>query len=426
MHTRVLYGNQDKTLCFLLCVFLFFQISNTQIPDRVSQIPVQFPLTGPDNERKYIPEFSVVFTGITKISDIEAKGPMYKDWKMCGVVLYPFRVTLEFNFRGYNTKFGRGETFFMSFPPDVRQVDLTFSQSQDAKRIALCNPLLNKKCEVCVKKDNIFRAKVFVIRNDASVGAAGNEYTTKQTLMENSCLFMESMDCGPKTCNNGEYSTEYLRLDSLGAVISKNRCLPCPPGTWLTCINDFLCTYDIPSAPGAYEPGDDMHSMDYQTPVGSCFTCESAGKKVHYGKTGSKQIIDAYVKSPLPWICPGSARAPIMCPSQFVGADSNFSSCVCKPGEYQVGETICQACPTGSKCPNGAREECPDDFYQNQVSQIECWPCLSPTGTPFGCPFNTSMRKCTGQYKKEEPFCVTCNMCARDYVSHPAGRVDCY
>lgn len=430
MHKKNSKFYRDIFICLLLCLAEFQKIS-TQVVETVSQIPVQYPLTGPDNEIKYYPVFSVELSSTVQISQIQAQGSMYKDWKTCGAILQPFYITLEFNFPGYFEKFKPGlKSVLMKFPPDSRHVDLTYSATnlfeQNSAGFSLCNPYINKNCDICVNSNKIFRTNIDLIRKDSSTGIFGQISYIEKTLMKNYCLFMESMDCGPKTCNNGEYSTEYLRVNSAGWVTSKNKCLPCPPGTWLTCINDMQCTYDIPSSPGSYEPGEDMHSQDFQSPVGSCFTCDSAGRKVHYKKTSAKQIIDAYARLPLPWICPGGSGAPRMCPPQFVGADANFSSCVCKPGEYQVAGDRCEACPAGSRCPDGAREDCPDDFYQSEVGQVDCLPCLSPTGIPLGCPFNTSMRKCTGQYKKEAPFCVTCNMCARDYVSHPAGRVDCY
>jgi hypothetical protein len=162
--------------------------------------------------------------------------------------------------------------------------------------------------------------------------------------------------------------------------------------------------------------------------VGSCFSCESAGNKMHYGMTNRKSAIDRGNSNPLPWYCPGGSEPPVMCKPPFIGANSNFTACTCKPGEYLVGGTNpCQICPPGYMCYDGLLIECQDDYYQDRSGASECNPCLSDANQPIQClGSGLKLVKCRGPQKSKRPQCVPCNSCRHDYDLDSAAVNDCY
>jgi hypothetical protein len=285
--------------------------------------------------------------------------------------------------------------------------------------MASCNPFSNPQCQICYVGDPGTVVEITVHASD-----------TGDPLGLIECLLFNERDCGVRSCSNGHYASTYLSINNDSFVSSNSNCIPCAPGTWLTCIDDDTCSYTIPSAPGTFDGGGEIYKPDGQEPVGSCFTCQSAGNgKVHYGQTPRKTIIDISSTTPLGWYCPGGDKPPVLCTAPFVGANEDNTGCVCSDGYYPDGSGACNECPPGSMCPNGQIMECPDDTYQNVPGSIICISCLSQDGTTNACEEESAslkMRKCIGVYKAQLPLCVGCNACIRPYSNSPAGVVQCY
>lgn len=238
---------------------------------------------------------------------------------------------------------------------------------------------------------------------------------------------MEQVDCGAKSCSNGYYSTTYLNKDSRGYVISHNECLPCKPGTWLTCIDVANCAYDVPESKGTFSGGEQIYKPKGLDPVGACFSCETAGNsKEHYGKTNVAIGIES--SNPSDWYCPGGNLPPVMCKAPYSGSNTNRTYCACPAGYYNRGGVDpCVVCPPGYRCVDGEQQACPDNYYQDQSGASECLPCLLNGGLSNSCEINgQKMRKCVGAYKSQPPLCVQCNACRHWYESSSAGVVDCY
>ena len=292
-----------------------------------------------------------------------------------------------------------------------------------------CNPFTNTDCKGCAVGQAGVEAQLTVTRGESEAMGLGVSVLTKR-LMLSKCVFFRQADCGPKFCSNGEYASEFLVTDINGYSVSKNTCVPCSPGTWLTCIDDAACTYNIQKTPGSLETNGKIYKPDGLDLVGKCFDCKSAGNnKVHYGKTSKKTIIQEGAGDPLRWYCPGGSDPPVLCPLPFAGANANFTACVCQPGQYLSLGYGCQICPSGSMCPNGERIECPDGTYQNNTGATMCNSCLFADGMSNECESRfppKKMRKCKFPYKSEIPLCVGCNACIRPYGGVSAGTVECY
>ena len=343
-----------------------------------------------------VPNYNYQFvlnTGITSMSDLTVPLPL------CSDVLYP------------------GYIVFWVNDDDIRNIPLTpadGSNKYELNQITTCNPLSDVQCQSCTKNNMGYRSQLTLSRSD-----------TNEIVVSSTCLLFINGDCGVTSCSNGQYASEFLATDSGGFVTSHTRCLPCAPGTWLTCINDASCSYEIPKRNENFYGGTAIYSPDGQVPVGKCFSCSTAANKEHYGQT-PYATTTPQAKTPLPWICPGGDLPPKPCHAPYVGSDENNTRCVCAEGSYSIGGDTCALCSPGAMCPGGVFQACPDDYYQDQPGATSCNPCLSPTGVALGCNATSSMRKCTGVFKAQRPLCVQCNMCRREYISDPAGQVDCY
>lgn len=326
----------------------------------------------------------------------------------CGVVLSPGYI--RFQKREGQITFG-----------EYREIPLQpkTSDSPAIQDMAVCNPFTDE-CAACLYGDTGYEATVKVYRSDVGVQ------------LDRKCVFFRQIDCGARVCRQGEYATGYLDKDGYGFVVSKTRCVSCSPGTWLTCIDDAACQYTIPTSPGSFETGGAIYKPSGQEPVGQCFSCQTAGAgKVHYGQTNRRTLVDIWPSDPLPWYCPGGDSPPVLCHDPFVGANENFTACVCRPGYYPVNSGAgCLVCPAGFMCPRGEKEECPDDTYQDQQGATMCFSCFLDDGQTNVCDIDAinpkKMRMCRGAFKAERPLCVGCNACRRAYDDLSPGVIDCY
>lgn len=265
------------------------------------------------------------------------------------------------------------------------------------------------------------------------------------------CTLCSRTDTGVRNCSDGQYATNYLKIDSEGIQVNPVQCLPCPPGTWMTCAEKSNCTWPIPLTASDYNPGKDFwmpknSDGKYYTPIGTCLPCESAGSsKSHYGDYPGKasfiQATPSYeftTTSPeartvgLPWYCPGGNLAPRMCTIPDTHGDPLTSErCVCKAGFALTVSNTCATCPRGNRCKRGFAEACPDHSHQPNTGQIDCINCTSD-GTERGVPTaycgqSSQLRKCISVYKASPLLCVNCNQCRKMYLPNNAGgKVDCY
>lgn len=283
--------------------------------------------------------------------------------------------------------------------------------------IAICNPFQDA-CQACMLGDTGYEATLMIYRNPD----VGLQFTKK-------CAFFTQKDCGVRSCNKGQFASNYLSMDENGFVLSNTKCLPCAPGTWMTCINDANCAYTIPTSPGGFEGGGAFYHPHGVDPVGACYDCAYAGgQKIHYGQTSRKTIIEASATEPLPWYCPGGDSPPIPCSFPYAGANENGTGCICREGYFPVNSDMkCQLCPPGTMCPKGEKIVCPDDTFQNNAGATSCEPCLGYDGQPLFCQIpGKKMRKCNGRFKSEIPLCVGCNQCKHPYDLLSPGSIECY
>ena len=395
-------------------IVFFYLLCQTSAQDTVAQIPEQHPNTLNENNDKYVPKFTYAVTRpyinyLTKTS-----------LPTCGAVLLPNTITYVLNFKDYQYTLGVGSVGFGTTltiqSPAYFTVPLIPKNKDQLSlnNFAICNPFTQPECTVCVRDNRGVESFVKVYRDD-------------KMLLNVQCVMMEQVDCGVSSCSNGRYSTTYLKRDSRGFLLSKNECLPCKPGTWLTCIDVANCGYDVPETPGTFEGGEQIYRIKGQEPVGSCFTCETAGNsKQHYGMTNKAIGIEESDASK--WYCPGGDLPPVKCQPPYSGSNSNRTACSCPAGSFNRGGVDpCEVCPPGYSCLDGLQQECPNNYYQDQSGASECLQCLLQGGLSNFCEISgKKMRKCVGAYKSQYPLCVQCNACRHWYESSSAGVVDCY
>lgn len=380
---------------------------------RVADIPEQHPYTSDDNLWKRIPSFTY------KISSDGARPLQSTDLPTCGSVMYPSTLSYVLNYPGYlNDLYPNCGDLCFALRPVFHTLPIMPDSASvlETRFMSICNPFQDTDCKVCVRNNAGVQAHITVLRDNSAV------------LMYVQCALFEIIDCGVTRCSNGNYATSYLQKDSHGFVISHTQCLPCKPGTWLTCRDDANCAYDVPTSPGDFDGGQQIYQPPGQDPVGGCFACESAGNKMHYGLTNRKVGIDIGNSNPLGWYCPGGAEPPELCKAPFIGSNTNHTACTCKPGQYLIGGlNPCQTCPAGYYCIDGELRECLDDYHQSKTGGSECSACLLETGEPIPCPGSgMKLQKCRGRQKSEPLKCVPCNSCRHDYEFESAGLTDCY
>jgi len=253
-------------------------------------------------------------------------------------------------------------------------------------------------------------------------------------------------DTGPRQCPDGTYADKYLTVNEYGIVSDPVHCIPCAPGTWMACTTKSSCTWTIP-----FKASPQLaYSTDYyiftDPPVGACYPCEKAGRRVFYADDPKASRINAdapWSGGVLPWYvsfvyqsyssnhpphryCPGNQAGhdgvPRMCPQTYVGSYPPYSKCSCGEGQYDDPVSGCISCPPGTYCVNGTRFDCDDDSYQTLPGQTSCIRCSYNT---ILCSPGSYMRRCIGSYKTMFPACVGCNACIRPNLPNAAGKVEC-
>lgn len=390
-------------------LFLLFIINIQMVQSLPATVREVGPIE-PTNQNEYFPPkvfYDFVEKDYLDQSQIDAiKLPL------CPDVISPLKVIYR---TGARTKFDTEVTIIPS--NFVKRVGWI------SGKISNCNPWKDQEsCKFCIKLNKAIKV-LFNLWKE-------NYYhkDQKSIIASSYCLIFLKEDCGVTVCKNGQYSSEYMALDSENFATSHARCIPCKPGTWLTCLEDASCSYTIPQQNEKFD-NSVYFSPSSEIPVGNCFSCPSAsGNKAHYAKTPRYKITGYFQQGsdkPLPWYCPGGDSPPLNCTAPFVGANSNYTGCICAQGWFKVGDNDCQICQPGYMCPNGESIECPDNYYQDKEGATSCTLCHQD-GFASGCGPGTSLRKCVGRFKKEPPTCINCNICRRSYLTNPAGRVECY
>ena len=233
--------------------------------------------------------------------------------------------------------------------------------------VATCDPSVAGDCGSCTVNIGLqllsIEAHYYTLSDG---GLADSIVTNTVTYWTQLCQLAYKLQCGASVCPNGYYASEYRNVDPFGYVTNAVKCLPCKPGTWLTCVFTRTCTWTIPtSASDPFTPPYGMYGIPGQVPVGGCYTCPTAGGgKEHYNGTQNGIWIYDHPRNPLQWICPGGADPPQFCPDGFAGANYDHTVCVCGDGNYPIDRTTCAPCPPGYQCSNGTATECPDGTYQ--------------------------------------------------------------
>jgi hypothetical protein len=262
------------------------------------------------------------------------------------------------------------------------------------------------------------------------------------------CALCRRVDSGPRNCSNGEYATDFLNIDSENIQTNPIKCLPCPRGTWWTCMEKDKCVWPIPTSLN-FNPGLDFNRVRDKSgkvliPIKSCIPCEYAGNTIHYADVDSRRtnIIGTapssyFLTNPidrtegLSWFCPGGSSPPTMCPLNFQSDPLTADKCVCRAGYYQSPSNVCEPCPKGASCKRGFAEPCRDHSYQPNPGQIDCLNCTSD-GTEKGAPMaycgqGAQLRKCVTIYKASPLTCIPCNQCYKMYLpTNAEGKIECY
>lgn len=250
------------------------------------------------------------------------------------------------------------------------------------------------------------------------------------------CMLSQVIDCIPqKTCRNGEYVNIPITTNK-GAVTNAPTCIPCAPGTWLTCKDTDTCEWPIPeSREGPYAWGSNIVTTQF-TLVGSCFPCNIAHNYAHYSYSGSpNQVI---IQGTGGYVCKGGADPPRVCPVN-TSPNKYLTACECVDGYYSpAGESGCTKCEPGYMCKGGLRSQCPMHKYQPEAGKAVCIPCSS-TGDQYGqgnapCNPGELQQWCdTSNINTQNVYlgflCVVCTQCRRPYLgnlTNAQGTVNCY
>lgn len=347
---------------------------------------------------------------------------------LCGQIVSQTQVTYVLHPPRYSAtglqEGGETQTFILPLNPDAS----VLSHPSD------CDPVVSDACQSYQMSQAYVATLQIWIPDTWSPSDPLHAFppaASAQSVWSVTCQLMYLQDAGPRTCPNGYYASAYLSLDSFGYVSNKVDCVPCAPGTWLTCNSGLNCFYNIPTVGHDFSPPSSIYPVADQVPVKKCFSCPSAGSgKVHYGGTHLSVYVPFGPSVPLLWKCPGGADAPALCnATTFAGSNANHTLCVCKVGDYSVGGNLCVPCLAGHMCPDGFLQECPDNYYQDQTGQSSCLVCTTDgtaaTATTL-CGPNQLPNKCVGQFKAVAPKCYGCNQCIRDYTGSNSGQVPCY
>ena len=336
-------------------MFTMLNIVQTAVP--TVTIPTQYPTYADDDANEVVPyAYYYSWTGLGSISGSDTTDPS------CGQILQSGSVEYIVHFKGYLDTFNENCDSCKPLRPMVFQVPLLplEDSTPNIDQISVCSSQTG--CAQCLQSGYPQRVQLQI----TSTFEIPNSNENSIVIFQTACQLSLASDCGPKSCTNGYYATDYLDLDSHGFVLNSVKCLQCKPGTWLTCVFTKTCTWNIPaSASDPFTPPYGMYGIPGQVPVGGCYSCPTAGGgKEHYNGTQDGIWIYDHAQTPLQWICPGKADPPQFCLEGFAGANYDYTVCVCGDGKYPIDRTTCAPCPPGYQCSNGTATECADGTYQ--------------------------------------------------------------
>ena len=129
--------------------------------------------------------------------------------------------------------------------------------------------------------------------------------------------------------------------------------------------------------------------------------------------------------------CEGRDKPPRNCLNEYYVHKPDYSGCICKDQYYDPdgdsGPRLCELCPKGNYCINGAITPCPAHTYQDNAGQTACKSCTTtrdPSGIYSNCPDKQQLRWCgVGESQIE---CVPCSRCKRPYITGSENQVNCY
>jgi len=312
-----------------------------------------------------------------------------------------------------------------------------------------------KKRVVCTMKESRWSASAKYIDEMYTSSKSWENSLIYDGYITEKCTLCVPTECADASCANGQLSAP--TLTAYGAdhkVYHRPNCVDraCAPGTWLTCYSGKSCRYQVPSSyhVGSGEEGkrawfdlnkykarekSDLNIVEaWPLPSGSCYPCNLANRKDHYGKNVETPP-ELFGGGFLSYRCPGGADAPAMCKVNMVTRVDNATGlsgdCMCKNGYYAVdgGGDECAMCPAGHYCRwEGFRPpvklECPQDTYALEGS-ADCKPCNTAYQM---CDRNMALRRCLpgegGRFQGSDATCVPCALCKQ--VTKEAGSVPCY
>lgn len=233
----------------------------------------------------------------------------------------------------------------------------------------------------------------------------------------------------------------------------------CPPGTWMTCIQDVSCEYTVPR----HQDGNVVWVPDANTwqvpsavrpfiPIGQCYPCEYASYTYQYQKnpdacTNNFNPQNAHCRNLLIYpknfgslYCLGSSYTPLICPDKSVSS-VDYTHCICQDGYYNPysnDNSQCVICPPGHYCVQNVKYVCPDGTYQHFEGKNQCDFCDVDGNPIWKCSNNQLPAKCT---LSNDPVtfrylsnltCVACAQCKNKILQStlPPGStqtyLDCY
>lgn len=228
-----------------------------------------------------------------------------------------------------------------------------------------------------------------------------------QQFIWKSCWQHIPWDYWTSTLQNGEFLWEYPLITEMFGKrykLEPFRLDGCYKGTWLTCQKTASCTWIVPLVYDDWKqykegmgvpyviPYDTSAPENYR-PVHHCYPCLTGVHFEHYNFDGNipctgvpsldpencKSIIwEAIVNTNYEdrVFCPGGKRPPQYCPLGAI-ATTDKTGCMCPPGKYDSGSSLCVDCPVAHYCLGDSLPIiCKDGTYQDQIGQSECKPCV--------------------------------------------------
>ena len=279
----------------------------------------------------------------------------------------------------------------------------------------------------------------------------------------NQCVSPIPVDIGRTTIFAGNVLADWqTEVGFMGSFYMQERYAVytgCAPGTWMTCIKDTGCSYQVPRRQDeniVWVPDDNTWQVPTSTnpiiPIGKCYDCIYATYTNHYQNNPNKcgntfdpnnpecnnLIMDPRTFGSL--YCLGNDKTPLICPPLSVSS-ADHSHCICQDGYYNPNgndNTNCVICPTGHYCTQNKLNVCPDGTYQYFEGKTQCDLCDIDGNPIWKCGANQLPAKCTlandpvNFLYLSQLTCVSCSQCRNKIIDStlPPGQsqnyLDCY